>query len=54
MHSELFSAMLHDASLDSHASMVVVEMRTQGRDHPVLIGVPETSYLKCAILRRLQ
>jgi hypothetical protein len=24
----------------------------QGRDHPVLLGVPETHYLKCAILRR--
>ena len=54
MHAELFAAMLHDASLDSHASMVAVEMRTQGRDHPVLLGVPETAYLKCAILRRLK
>ena len=24
----------------------------QGRDHPVLLGVPETYYLKCFILRR--
>ena len=23
----------------------------QGRDHPVLLGVPETYYLKCFILR---
>jgi 23S rRNA G2069 N7-methylase RlmK/C1962 C5-methylase RlmI len=26
----------------------------QGRDHPILLGVPETSYLKCFILRRLE
>jgi len=54
MQADLFAAMLHEAALDSHASMVQVEMRTQGRDHPVLVGVPETSYLKCAILRRIE
>ena len=31
----------------------VVEKRTQGRDHPILITVPETYYLKCFILRKL-
>ena len=35
------------------ASVTVVEKRMQGRDHPVLLGVPETYYLKCFILRRL-
>jgi hypothetical protein len=25
----------------------------QGRDHPVLLGVPETYYLKCFILRKV-
>jgi hypothetical protein len=25
----------------------------QSRDHPVLLGMPETYYLKCFILRRL-
>jgi hypothetical protein len=25
----------------------------QGRDHPVLLSVPETYYLKCFILRKL-
>jgi len=54
VQADLFAAMLHEAALDSHASMVQVEMRTQGRDHPVLVGVPETSYLKCAILRRIE
>jgi 23S rRNA (cytosine1962-C5)-methyltransferase len=54
MHRELFAEMLHAASIDSHAPMVLVEMRGQARDHPVLVGVPETSYLTCAILRRVE
>ena len=54
MHPDLFAEMLHAASIDSHAPMVLVEMRGQARDHPVLVGVPETSYLTCAILRRVE
>jgi 23S rRNA (cytosine1962-C5)-methyltransferase len=50
----LFAEILHAASADSHAPMTVVEKRTQGRDHPVLLGVPETYYLKCFILRRVE
>ena len=34
--------------------MTVVEKRMQGRDHPVLLGVAETHYLKCFILRRVE
>ena len=49
----LFLDVLHDASLDAHAPVSIVEQRTQGRDHPVLMGVPETGYLKCVILRKL-
>ena len=33
--------------------VAVVEKRMQGRDHPVLMTVPETYYLKCFILRRI-
>lgn len=50
----LFGQMLHEASVDSHTPMAIVEKRMQGRDHPVLIGVPETYYLKCFILRRVE
>ena len=35
------------------ADVTVVEKRMQGRDHPVLMTVPETYYLKCFILRKL-
>jgi 23S rRNA (cytosine1962-C5)-methyltransferase len=54
VNEELFAAMLHEASIDSHAQLATVEKRTQGRDHPLLVGVPETHYLKCFILRRVE
>lgn len=49
-----FAAMLNEASVDSHAPVAIVEKRMAGRDHPALVGVPETHYLKCFILRRLE
>jgi 23S rRNA (cytosine1962-C5)-methyltransferase len=51
---EMFASVIHEASIDSHAPMTIVEKRMQGRDHPVLAGVPETYYLKCFILRRVE
>lgn len=42
-----------EAALDAHRTVVVVERRTQSRDHPILLTVPETHYLKCLILRVL-
>jgi 23S rRNA (cytosine1962-C5)-methyltransferase len=48
-----FADIVHDASVDAQAQVTVVEKRMQGRDHPVLLGVPETYYLKCFILRKL-
>ena len=48
-----FADMLASASVDAHAEVTVVEKRTQGRDHPILMTVPETYYLKCFVLRKL-
>ena len=48
-----FAEIVYDAALDAQAQVTVVEKRMQGRDHPVLLGVPETYYLKCFILRKL-
>ena len=48
-----FAEVVFDASVDSHTQVTVVEKRMQGRDHPVLLGVPETYYLKCLMLRKL-
>jgi 23S rRNA (cytosine1962-C5)-methyltransferase len=39
------------AALDARRTVTVVERRTQARDHPILLTVPETHYLKCLILR---
>ncbi len=54
VNEAMFEDMLHQASVDSHVPLAVVEKRMQGRDHPVLVGVPETYYLKCFILRRVE
>ena len=54
VNEEMFEAVLHEASADSHTQVSMVEKRMQGRDHPVLVGVPETHYLKCFVLRRIE
>ena len=54
VNEEMFAATLHEASVDSHTPIAIVEKRMQGRDHPVLVGVLETYYLKCFILRRVE
>jgi len=38
------------ASLDAGRKLRVLERRTQSQDHPILLTVPETHYLKCLIL----
>jgi 23S rRNA (cytosine1962-C5)-methyltransferase len=48
-----FGQVVHEAATDALVHVNVVEKRMQGRDHPVLLGVPETYYLKCFILRRI-
>jgi 23S rRNA (cytosine1962-C5)-methyltransferase len=48
-----FGQVVYEAACDARAAVTVVEKRMQGRDHPVLLGVPETYYLKCFILRRV-
>lgn len=47
----LFMEMLAEAALDAGRQVQVIEKRTQGRDHPILLTVPETYYLKCVVLR---
>jgi len=54
IHEEDFEAILADAAVDARATVTVVEKRRQARDHPVVLGVPETLYLKCFVLRRLE
>ena len=42
-----------EASLDTNRKLRILERRTQSQDHPILLTVPETLYLKCLILEVL-
>ena len=53
IHEADFEDILASAASDAGATVTVVEKRRQARDHPVLLGVPETYYLKCLVLRKL-
>jgi 23S rRNA (cytosine1962-C5)-methyltransferase len=44
-----FLEMLASAALDAHRTLRLVEVRSQAKDHPVLLNIPETAYLKCVI-----
>jgi 23S rRNA (cytosine1962-C5)-methyltransferase len=49
--SELdFLNILASAAADARRAVRIIEKRGQARDHPVLISMPETYYLKCVIL----
>jgi 23S rRNA (cytosine1962-C5)-methyltransferase len=45
-----FLDMLLSAANDAKRRVRILERRTQAVDHPVLLGVPETQYLKCVIV----
>jgi 23S rRNA (cytosine1962-C5)-methyltransferase len=51
MTEDAFLNLLAAAAADAGRSAQVIERRMQSRDHPVLISMPETHYLKCVILR---
>jgi 23S rRNA (cytosine1962-C5)-methyltransferase len=44
-----FLEMLAGAARDAHRTLRLVEVRGQAKDHPALLNVPETAYLKCVI-----
>jgi 23S rRNA (cytosine1962-C5)-methyltransferase len=53
IHEADLEDILAEAAADAGATVSVVEKRRQARDHPVVLGVPETYYLKCFVLRKL-
>jgi 23S rRNA (cytosine1962-C5)-methyltransferase len=53
VHESDLEAILASAAVDAGATVTVVEKRRQARDHPIVLGVPETYYLKCFVLRKL-
>ena len=44
-----FREVVAEASRDAGKTLTIVENRGQSKDHPVLLNVPETAYLKCLI-----
>ena len=44
-----FLNVISSAAVDVHKNVRILEMRGQAKDHPVVLGIPETSYLKAAI-----
>ncbi len=50
IEKSVFVDMLRDSARDARKQFRLVEYRSQGKDHPILLSVPETEYLKCAFL----
>jgi len=48
--AEQFLEVVREAAADAGREVTLVEMRGQAPDHPVNLAVPETRYLKCALL----
>lgn len=47
---EMFLGIVLSAAADAGRDVRILEKRTQARDHPVLLSIPETYYLKCLVL----
>jgi 23S rRNA (cytosine1962-C5)-methyltransferase len=54
LNEELFLELISNAALDARRRVQIIERRGQSRDHPILLGVPETHYLKCVIARAIE
>lgn len=51
MYPYMFMEMLEDAARDARKSVRQIEVRGQAKDHPILFGYNESSYLKCVVLQ---
>ena len=45
-----FLGVVADSARDVHRTIRLLENRGQAKDHPILLTVPETAYLKCLIM----
>jgi 23S rRNA (cytosine1962-C5)-methyltransferase len=54
MTEPLFLEVIAEAARDARRRVQIVERRAQSSDHPILVGVPETFYLKCVVLRAVE
>ena len=46
-----FQQILAKAASDATRTFRVIARRTQGADHPIVLGIPETEYLQCVVLQ---
>jgi len=51
---DLFLEIIAAAAIDARSRVQIVEKRIQASDHPILVGMPETYYLKCVIARVIE
>ena len=51
---EDFEAVVADAAADSGITAQIIERRSQAKDHPVRLGMPETRYLKAMVIRKIE
>jgi len=51
---DLFLEIIGAAAIDARCRVQIVEKRIQASDHPILVGMPETYYLKCVIARVIE
>ncbi len=51
LSKENFIKILEESAFDSRRIIKIIEFRTQPRDHPFLLGLPESNYLKCALIQ---
>jgi 23S rRNA (cytosine1962-C5)-methyltransferase len=49
----MFRELLANAAQKARREMRLIEIHSQAPDHPVLLAVPETEYLKCFVLQAL-
>jgi len=54
VNEPLFLQIVAEAANDAKRNVTVVERRTQAQDHPILLTMPETHYLKCMIIRVIE
>ncbi|HCY20023.1 MAG: hypothetical protein A2X87_05750 [Deltaproteobacteria bacterium GWC2_42_51] len=48
-----FLNILHDAANDEGCMLQLLENRSQSRDHPILLSMPETHYLKFVVAKKV-
>lgn len=51
VREEEFLEIVRSATVDARRSLRLLDKRTQAKDHPILLTVPETQYLKCLLLQ---